>query len=324
MNSSPSSSPFRKRVDSVSKSSNSFTRIGITWPGTFSSTSGFSSEPERAAASWFQAMRAPSGSFRVGIGAPDQGLALNLPKGDLNKLFWLGAGVSGRSGPIRLAPVGRSGLQPSAPAQRRGAKSAFELSARGVHLIHVCHVSGATASPPAREPPNAALNSRSPNPVRQSAHEAAGPSRRANGPAGPARYSQAAGTPAGARRPRAAPLPATGCVVARAERARAVARMKRSRRRPRRRPPPRGVGSHDGQLGTAVDHGAPRYRARPCRRCPFSTMTPCCAPCRRRPRRPGPGGVPALPFRRLVMPPKVYLQSPPYGDFRAMPARGTA
>ena len=48
MNSSSSSSPFRKRVDSVSKSSNSRSRIGITCPGTFSSTSGFSSDPVRA------------------------------------------------------------------------------------------------------------------------------------------------------------------------------------------------------------------------------------------------------------------------------------
>ena len=41
--------PSRKRVDSVSKSSNSRSRIGITWPGTFSRTSGFSSEPVRGA-----------------------------------------------------------------------------------------------------------------------------------------------------------------------------------------------------------------------------------------------------------------------------------
>ena len=61
----------------------------------------------------------------------------------------------------------------------------------------------------------------------------------------------------------------------------------------------------------------------PCRRCPSSTTTPCCAPSR-----------PAAAIERVreaflrfhagewVMPAKVYLQSPPYGDFRAMPARG--
>ena len=50
MKSSSSSSPLRKRVDSVSKSSNSRSRIGMTWPGTFSTTSGFSSDPDRGAA----------------------------------------------------------------------------------------------------------------------------------------------------------------------------------------------------------------------------------------------------------------------------------
>src|SRR5579859_1971757 len=50
MNVSSSISPWRKRVDSVSKSSNSRSRIGITYPGTSSRTSGFSSEPTRARA----------------------------------------------------------------------------------------------------------------------------------------------------------------------------------------------------------------------------------------------------------------------------------
>src|ERR1035437_8395136 len=49
MKSSSWRAPFRKRVDSVSKSSNSRCRIGITCPGMFSISSGFSSEPERAA-----------------------------------------------------------------------------------------------------------------------------------------------------------------------------------------------------------------------------------------------------------------------------------
>src|SRR5947209_11843701 len=48
MNVSSSTSPRRYRVDSVSKSSNSRSRIGITYPGTFSRTSGFSSDPARA------------------------------------------------------------------------------------------------------------------------------------------------------------------------------------------------------------------------------------------------------------------------------------
>ena len=33
-------------------------------------------------------------------------------------------------------------------------------------------------------------------------------------------------------------------------------------------------------------------------------------------------GVPAPPPGEWVMPPKVYLESPGFGDFRAMPARG--
>ena len=49
MNSVSSTSPRRKRCDSVSKSSNSRSRIGMTWPGTSSRTSGFSSVPWRPA-----------------------------------------------------------------------------------------------------------------------------------------------------------------------------------------------------------------------------------------------------------------------------------
>ena len=45
MNSVSSVSPRRNLADSVSKSSNSRSRIGMTWPGTFSRTSGSSIEP---------------------------------------------------------------------------------------------------------------------------------------------------------------------------------------------------------------------------------------------------------------------------------------
>src|SRR4051794_7068511 len=47
MNSVSSVCPSRNFVASVSKSSNSCSRIGITWPGTFSTISGFSIEPLR-------------------------------------------------------------------------------------------------------------------------------------------------------------------------------------------------------------------------------------------------------------------------------------
>src|SRR3954464_10675289 len=47
MNSVSSVWPSRNFVASVSKSSNSRSRIGITWPGTFSTISGFSTEPLR-------------------------------------------------------------------------------------------------------------------------------------------------------------------------------------------------------------------------------------------------------------------------------------
>src|SRR3954468_17294818 len=47
MNWSSLSPPARKNSERSSKSSNSFSRIGMMWPGTFSRTSGFSREPRR-------------------------------------------------------------------------------------------------------------------------------------------------------------------------------------------------------------------------------------------------------------------------------------
>src|SRR6478609_385638 len=47
MNWSSLSPPERKNSERSSKSSNSFSRIGMMWPGTFSRTSGFSREPRR-------------------------------------------------------------------------------------------------------------------------------------------------------------------------------------------------------------------------------------------------------------------------------------
>src|SRR5215212_7500612 len=47
MNCSSLSPPARKNSERSSKSSNSFSRIGMMWPGTFSRISGFSREPKR-------------------------------------------------------------------------------------------------------------------------------------------------------------------------------------------------------------------------------------------------------------------------------------
>src|SRR3954447_3791501 len=47
MNCSSLSPPERKNSERSSKSSNSFSRIGMMWPGTFSRISGFSREPRR-------------------------------------------------------------------------------------------------------------------------------------------------------------------------------------------------------------------------------------------------------------------------------------
>src|ERR1039458_2145032 len=62
--------PFRYLVDSVSKSSNSRSRIGITYPGTFSTTSGFASDPARGSAflmsSEAGSIEAPSGRRQAG------------------------------------------------------------------------------------------------------------------------------------------------------------------------------------------------------------------------------------------------------------------
>ncbi len=63
--------------------------------------------------------------------------------------------------------------------------------------------------------------------------------------------------------------------------------------------------------------------AAPCRRSPSSTTMPSSPPSRR-PRRSSGSASAFLRFHagEWVMPAKVYLDSPPYGDFRAMPARG--
>src|ERR1700727_708311 len=83
MKSASSRSPLRKRLDSVWKSSNSRSRIGITWPGTFSTTSGFSSEPVRGAFEWIDAgsMGGPSG---LGTITRRERLNHKLPKPDLD------------------------------------------------------------------------------------------------------------------------------------------------------------------------------------------------------------------------------------------------
>src|SRR5688572_33031613 len=64
MNSFSGVSPSRYFVASVSKSSNSRSRIGMMWPGTFSRTSGFSSVPRR-----FDGVLA---SIRMNIRIPDR------------------------------------------------------------------------------------------------------------------------------------------------------------------------------------------------------------------------------------------------------------
>src|SRR3954447_26531836 len=123
MNSFSGVSPPRNFVASVSKSSNSRSRIGMMCPGTSFWTSGLSSEPARPRLPW----RADGSmlGLREGAGRPAERVNIPKPRSVTRDLRWRW----GSAGPQGLAPALELGPLDGVRAERDGA---IVRHARGV------------------------------------------------------------------------------------------------------------------------------------------------------------------------------------------------
>ena len=161
-----SSFPSRYRVDSVSKSSNSRSRIGITCPGTFSTTSGFSSDP--CAGTALGVKRA--GLHRLPLGQTARARPTKLPKGNRDIGFSLaGAPAPTASRPhrgrrarptSRAAPAPASGPRPrAAPPAARGRAGARRATGGGAVSRMNRSRAATTAAASSAEAPGAMIDS---------------------------------------------------------------------------------------------------------------------------------------------------------------------